>query len=135
MLPMQAAPDAVNLTPLVQPLVEYAAWALNGLLMALTAWVLKNTFLGKFFTVEDARARLDGIMDNAVNYAMSKVPPGVVTIEIKNEMIRLVTEYAVKNGADTLKKLGVKSPQDIGMRVEAEVNKALDRTGGTITTP
>lgn len=134
MTPMQIAAPAVDFSPLILPLVEYAGWALNGLLMALTAWILKNTFLGKFFTVEDARTRLDAVMDNAVNYAMSKVPQGAVTLEIKNDLIRFATEYAVKNAGDTLKKLGVKSPQDIGARVEAEVNKALDRSANIVTT-
>jgi len=135
MLPMQMAPDAVNLSPLIDPLVEYAGWALNGLLMAATAWILKNTFIGKFFTVDDARARLDPIMENAIAYAKSKVPPGVVTVQIKSDLIRLATEYAINNGMDTLKKLGVKDPKDIGMRVEAEVNKALENSNNMITTP
>lgn len=126
--------STIDFSPVVNMGIEYAVWALNGLLMAGIAWVLKNTFIGKFFTVDDARARLAAAMDNAVNFAKSRVPQGAVTVEIKNDLIRLATEYVVKSVPDTLKKLGVTSPQDIAARVEAEINKALENTNNVIIT-
>lgn len=128
--PAVPEPETVRLDfgPTVVALIQFLAPIVGAVLLAIALWVLKRlgTFLG--LKIDDRRrAALEQVMDRAVSYATSRLEDmaaGGIPIDMKNNAIAIVTDYALQHGPDAIKHFG-KTGEELRQMAEARLEGML----------
>lgn len=108
-------PDSkIDLAPIINPLMQVFGVIIMGigipLMWAFVGKTLKSWGIEATNELNATRAVVDGIAQKAIGGSIAKfaVKPGQITVDVKSDIIADAANALVKNGGDSLSKLGVK---------------------------
>lgn len=142
---MEPSSTALNLAPYMETLLGVAGALLLALLSLLTkalySWANRRADLTQTEIDEKLRDLLNSIghrgIDYGVEFARNRFGGTTpLTIEMKNDIVKMAAEYLLRAGTDTLKRFGLDNKQQIEDFILARLpeNATFGTVPGAVTT-